>query len=86
MDAFVETWISFCWLFNNLFIQNVKKMKMDGYCLFCKIIVPFEIFLYYLFDWMILSTSLYQIKIILLNPQQILESGKRAVKYILISF
>ena len=85
MIAFVETWISICWLFNNLFIQNVKKMKMDGYCLFCKIIAHFEIFLY-LFDWMILSTSLYQIKIILLNPQQILESGKRVVKYILISF
>ena len=32
---------------------------------------------------MILSTSLYQIKIILLNPQEILESGKRVFKYII---
>ena len=84
MIAMVETLISVCWLLNNLFIQDTEKMLKKNYCLYCKLIAHIEIFLY-LFDWMILSTSLYQIKIILLNPQQILESGKRVIKYVLIS-
>ena len=84
MIAIVETLISVCWLLNNLFIQDTDKMLRKDYCLYCKLIAHIEIFLY-LFDWMILSTSLYQIKIILLNPQQILESGRRVVKYVLIS-
>ena len=83
MIAIVETFISICWLLNNLFIQNTEKLKDN--CAPCKIIAHFEIFLY-LFDWMVLSTSLYQIKLILLNPQQILESGRTVIKYVIISF
>ena len=83
MIASVETFISICWLLNNLFIRNTETMKER--CGLCSTIAHFEIFLY-LFDWMILSTSLYQIKIILLNPQQILESGIRVVKFVIFSF
>lgn len=83
MIAIVETCISFCWLLNNLFIQTTKNMV--DHCLFCKGIAHFEIFLY-LFDWMVLSTSLYQIKLILLNPQNILESGRTVIKFVILSF
>jgi len=74
--AIVETFISIFWLVNNFMVGEKTENA-------CKIIAYFVIFLY-LFDWLILSTSLYQIKIILLNPQQILESGKRVFKYIII--
>ena len=74
--AIVETLISVFWLINNIFMNDSKAD--DG----CKTIAYFEIFLY-LFDWSILSTSLYQIKLILLNPQEILDSGKRVFKYII---
>jgi len=74
MIAIVETFISVFWLINNFMVDADSKS--------CEIIAYFEIFLY-LFDWLILSTSLYQIKIILLNPQEILESGKRVFKYII---
>ena len=74
MIAIVETFISVFWLINNCMVDAKEGP--------CKIIAYFEIFLY-IFDWLILSTSLYQIKIILLNPQEILESGKRVFKYII---
>jgi hypothetical protein len=83
MIAGVETFISICWLLNNVFIHDSIILKQR--CSLCSTIAHFEIFLY-LFDWMILSTSLYQIKIILINPQQILESGKRVVKFVIFSF
>jgi hypothetical protein len=35
---------------------------------------------------MVLSTSLYQIKLILLNPQNILESGRTVIKFVILSF
>ena len=76
MIAIVETFISVFWLVNNIQMTDLKE---DSHC---KVIAHFEIFLN-LFDWLILSTSLYQIKIILLNPQEILESGKRVYKYII---
>ena len=75
MIAIVETFISVFWLINNI----KSKSNTDTSC---DVIAYFEIFLN-LFDWLILSTSLYQIKIILLNPQEILESGKRVFKYII---
>ena len=83
MIACVETFISVCWLLNNFFIHDPKNL-LDR-CILCSTIAHIEIFLY-LFDWMVLSTSLYQIKIILLNPQQILESGKRVIKFVIFSF
>ena len=76
MIAIIETFISICWLINNC---SYQKMNDNEHC---KVVAYFEIFLN-LFDWLILSTSLYQIKIILLNPQEILESGKRVLKYII---
>ena len=81
--AVVETIISVCWLINDLFLKTLGEI--DNNCGVCKAIAHAEIF-FYLFDWMILSTSLYQVKIILLNPEQILESGKRVIKYLVISF
>ena len=56
MVAIVETFISVFWLINNIVGQPENDIE-------CKIIAHFEITLY-LFDWLILSTSLYQIKII----------------------
>ena len=75
MIAIVETFISVCWLINNISYKKIDESH-------CLVLGYFEIFLN-LFDWLILSTSLYQIKIILLNPQEILESGKRVLKYII---
>ena len=74
--ALVETIISICWLINNIFLSTTEKIR--DHCGACKFIAYTEIF-FYLFDWLILSTSLYQIKILLLNPEQILESGKRVI-------
>ncbi len=71
--ASVETVISICWLFNNSLIQNTDKLKSR--CTQCKIIAHFEVFLY-VFDWMILSTSLYQIKKIIISPTEILVAQK----------
>ena len=71
--ATVETLISICWLLNNALIQNSKNL-IDR-CSFCKPIAHIEIFLY-LFDWMILSSSLYQIRKIIYNPKKLLESGR----------
>ena len=76
MIAIVETLISIFWLFNNILMNNSKANAG------CKAIAYIEIFLY-LFDWLILSTSLYQIKIFILNPQEIFESGKRVFKFII---
>ena len=81
MVAMVETIISICWLLNNFFMSNTQNMSNN--CFWCKIVAHIEIF-FYLFDWMILSTSLYQIKIILLQPEKILESGKTVIKYLII--
>ena len=78
MIAIVETFISIFWLINNAFGITSVTDATTG----CQVVAYFEIFLN-LFDWLILSTSLYQIKIILLNPQEILESGKRVYKYII---
>ena len=75
MIAIVETFISIFWLVNNA----RGKIADDTQC---KVIAYFEIF-FNLFDWLILSTSLYQIKIIILNPQEILEAGKRVYRYII---
>ena len=83
MVAIVETIISFCWLINNLFMNNTHNMY--EHCGVCSAIAHIEIF-FYLFDWMILSTSLYQVRILILNPEQLLESGRRVFKYVIICF
>ena len=73
MVAVVESFISICWFINNTFIKNTDHL--DDRCTLCKVIAQIEIFLY-IFDWMILSGSLYQIRKIIFNPKQILDSGK----------
>ena len=78
--AITETLISVCWFINNCFIQDYKTIKDN--CSPCKFLAHFESLLY-LFDWMILSASLYQIKTIILNPTQILESTKFILKIII---
>ena len=74
--AIIETFISIFWMINNI----KGRAEPDRSC---KFIGHAEI-LFNLFDWLILSTSLYQIKIILLNPQQILVSGKRVFNYVIL--
>ena len=71
--AFIETIISICWLINNSFIQNTNKL-VDR-CSNCKALAHFEIF-FYIFDWMILSSSLYQIKRIIIKPREYLVATK----------
>ena len=78
--AITETLISVCWLINNYKIKNTEYFGSN--CDSCLILAYVETFLY-LFDWMILSMSLYQIKKIILNPQQILDSRSQIKKYII---
>ena len=74
--AIIETFISIFWMVNNL----KGKSKNDERC---KIIAHFEIF-FNLLDWLVLSTSLYQIRIIILNTQEILVAGRRVWKFIIL--
>jgi hypothetical protein len=71
--AFIETVISICWLINNSFIQNTDKLI--NRCQLCQRLAHFEVF-FYIFDWMILSSSLYQIKRIIINPREYLVATK----------
>ena len=73
MVAVVESFISICWFINNTVIKNTEKLQ--NHCTSCKVVAQIEIFLY-IFDWMILSGSLYQIRKIIFNPKQILDAGK----------
>ena len=74
--AIIETFISIFWMLINYKGQIIEDKP-------CKYIGQAQIF-FNLFDWLILSTSLYQIKIILLNPKQILVSGKRVFNYVIL--
>ena len=71
--AFIETIISICWLINNSFIQNTESLISK--CNQCKILAHIEVF-FYIFDWMILSSSLYQIKRIIINPREYVVAEK----------
>ena len=79
--ASIEVFISLCWLLNNAFMQNTENIKKR--CFWCKGIAHIEIFLY-LFNWMILSASLYQIRRILYDAKNILNSIKAFIYIILI--
>ena len=80
--ASIETIISICWLINNSLLRHTERMF--DHCTLCTIVAHAEIF-FYLFDWMILSTSLYQIRVILLDPEKTLEAGKFVIKYLIVS-
>ena len=79
--SLVETFISIGWLINSLFKpQQTDENKNTSQC---KILGLFEIF-FYLFDWMILSFSLYQIKKMVINPLNLLKPDLILAQFILI--
>ena len=78
--SITETCISICWLINSFKMKTTKEL-IDN-CNVCRIIGNIELF-FYIFDWMILSSTLYQIKQILSNPLETLKTGKIVIRYIL---
>ena len=86
--SIVESFISIGWLINSIFMysysqQNDKNQYKSEHEIQCKILGSFEIF-FYLFDWMILSFSLYQIKQMVMNPLHLLKSDLLLAKNIMI--
>ena len=69
--SIVETCISICWLIN-LFAMETTKEEED-HCDTCRTIGTIELFLY-LFDLMILSSILFQIKKMLIHPLENLKA------------
>ena len=85
--SIVESFISIGWLINSLFMysysqQNNKNEFKNEYETACIILGSFEIF-FYLFDWMTLSFSLYQIKKMVMNPLNLLKPDVLLAKYII---
>ena len=75
-----ETCISICWLINS-FSMNNTTLSIE-HCNSCRILGHFELF-FYIFDWMILSSTLYQIKNMLVNPLETLKTEKNIIRYII---
>ena len=82
--SIVETFISIGWLINSLFMSNTFHQEQDKISQ-CRILGLFETF-FYLFDWMILSYSLYQIKQMVMNPLRLLRPDLLLTKHIAICF
>ena len=82
--SIVETFISVGWLINSLFMSNTFLQEQQNISQ-CRILGLFETFLY-LFDWMILSYSLYQIKQMVMNPLRLLRPDLLLAKHIAICF
>ena len=80
--SLVETFISIGWLINSLFMYRALKENEKEFS-HCQTLGLFESF-FYLFDWMILSFSLYQIKAMVVNPINLLKPGLFLTKYILV--
>ena len=78
--SIVEAFISIGWLINSIFMYNFRTI--ENHTTECGILGSFEIF-FYLFDWMILSFSLYQIKEMVMNPLHLLQSDLLLVKFII---
>ena len=78
--SITETFISICWLINSFQMKTTKE-QLD-YCTTCRVIGFFELF-FYVFDWMILSSTLYQIKKMLINPLETLKTEKYIIRYII---
>ena len=81
--SIIETFISIGWLINSLFMYSEYQQSEKNISL-CKSLGLFETF-FYLFDWMILSCSLYQIKQIVVNPLQLLRPDSLLKKYVICS-
>ena len=75
-----ETFISICWLINS-FKMNTQSEQLEN-CEVCCILGIIELFLY-IFDWMILISTLIQIKQILTNPLETLKTEKNIFRYII---
>ena len=82
--SIVETFISIGWLINSLFMSNKFYQEQEKISQ-CRILGLFETF-FYLFDWMILSYSLYQIKQMVMNPLRLLRPDLLLTKNISICF
>ena len=82
--SIVETFISVGWLINSLFMSNTFLQEQQNISQ-CRILGLFETF-FYLFDWMILSYSLYQIKQMVMNPLRLLRPDLLLAKHIAICF
>ena len=78
--SITETFISICWLINSFSMKNTNELLEK--CKACRIIGNIELF-FYLFDWMILTSTLFQIKKILTNPLETLKTASYIYKYIL---
>ena len=78
--SLTETCISICWLINSFAMKNTKEAS--DHCFSCIILGYFELF-FYVFDWMVLSSTLFQIKKILTNPLDNLKTEKYIIKYII---
>ena len=75
-----ETFISICWLLNFCGMKTIDDLLNT--CSLCRALGMIELF-FYLFDWMILMTTLIQIKQILVNPLETLKTEKIIFKYII---
>jgi len=82
--SIVETFISVGWLINSLFMSNTFLQEQQNISQ-CRILGLLETF-FYLFDWMILSYSLYQIKQMVMNPLRLLRPDLLLAKHIAICF
>ena len=78
--SLTETCISICWLINSFAMKNTKEAS--NHCFSCIVLGYFELF-FYVFDWMVLSSTLFQIKKILTNPLDNLKTEKYIIKYII---
>ena len=81
--SITETFISICWLINSFAMETTKELLSN--CDACRAVGVIELFLY-VFDWMILSSTLVQIKQILINPLETLKTEKNIIKYIIFCF
>ena len=78
--SLTETCISICWLINFFAMKTTEEAS--NHCFSCIILGYFELF-FYVFDWMVLSSTLFQIKKILTNPLDNLKTEKYIIKYII---
>ena len=78
--SLTETCISICWLINSLGMKNTRLI-LDR-CDACRAIGVIELF-FYIFDWMILSSTLFQIKKIITAPLDALKTEKNIYRYLL---